>query len=177
MKSNVIFVKFHTRLQSTDFVLVVVLVHSPYKILFSSTSTKRIGLNRMHMPPAPFLIFRIFSRGTVPSYRTTTGPNSHFRIQSPLSSDIRLPTSVLRPPPSVFRHPSSVICHLSSVICLPSSVFRHPSSVIRLPTSVLRPPSSVICLPSSVFRLPSSLFHLPSSVLHQLPKGLIPGRL
>jgi len=37
MKSNVIFVKFHTRLQSTDFVLVVVLVlvlvPRPYKIL------------------------------------------------------------------------------------------------------------------------------------------------
>jgi hypothetical protein len=31
MKSNVIFVEFHTRLQSTDFVLVVVLVLHPLR--------------------------------------------------------------------------------------------------------------------------------------------------
>jgi hypothetical protein len=35
------------------------------------------------VPPAPFLIFRIFSRGIVPPYRTTTGPTSEFLI--PLS--------------------------------------------------------------------------------------------
>ena len=34
MKFNIIFVKFHTRLQNTDFVLVVV----PYKILISRTN-------------------------------------------------------------------------------------------------------------------------------------------
>jgi len=43
------------RFQSTDFVLVVVLVLVPYKILISRTttrtSTKRIRLNRMHTPP------------------------------------------------------------------------------------------------------------------------------
>ena len=33
MKSNAIFMKFHTRLQSTDFVVVLVLVPRPYKIL------------------------------------------------------------------------------------------------------------------------------------------------
>ena len=51
-ESNVIFVKLHMRLQSTGFVLVVVLV--PYKILISRarTSTKRIRLNRMHTPCA-----------------------------------------------------------------------------------------------------------------------------
>jgi len=50
-ESNVIIVKFHMGLQSTDFVLVVV----PHKILISRTSTrtstKRIRLNRIHTPP------------------------------------------------------------------------------------------------------------------------------
>ena len=48
MKSNVIFVKFHTRLESTDFVVVLVLVLVPYKILISSTRTrtKRIRVTR-----------------------------------------------------------------------------------------------------------------------------------
>jgi len=54
-ESNVIFVKFHTRLQSTDFVVVLV----PYKILISRTSTrtrtKRIRLNRIHTPCASTL--------------------------------------------------------------------------------------------------------------------------
>ena len=51
MKSNVIFVKFRTRLQSTDFVVVLLV---PYKILISRTSTrtrtKRIRLNRTYTP-------------------------------------------------------------------------------------------------------------------------------
>ena len=53
-ESDVVFLKLHMRLQSTDFVLVVALV--PYKILISRTrtrtSTKRIRLNRMHTPCA-----------------------------------------------------------------------------------------------------------------------------
>ena len=54
MKSDVIFVKFHPRLRSPDFVvvLVVVLVLVPYKILISRTRTKRIRLIRMHTPCA-----------------------------------------------------------------------------------------------------------------------------
>ncbi len=54
MKSNVIFVKFHTRLKSTDIVVVLVLVLVPYKILISRT--KRIRLNRMHTACALNLI-------------------------------------------------------------------------------------------------------------------------
>jgi hypothetical protein len=38
------------------------------------------------VPPAPFLIFRIFSRGIVPPYRTTTGPTSEFRFPPALCS-------------------------------------------------------------------------------------------
>jgi hypothetical protein len=61
MKSNVIFVMFHTRLQSVDFVvvLVVVLVLVPFIALISrtSTSTKRIRLNRMHLRLAPSALY------------------------------------------------------------------------------------------------------------------------
>ena len=48
--------QFHTRLQSTDFVLVVVLALVPYKILISRTRMKRIRLYRMHTPCALNLI-------------------------------------------------------------------------------------------------------------------------
>ena len=73
MKSNVIFMKFHTRLQSTDFVIVLVLPESSSSSFscscstlhhitisrtfrFSRTSTKRIRLNRMYTPCALNLI-------------------------------------------------------------------------------------------------------------------------
>jgi hypothetical protein len=51
MKSNAIFIKFHTRLQNTDFVLVLV----PIKFWFTRTRTKRIRLDCMHKPCASTL--------------------------------------------------------------------------------------------------------------------------
>jgi len=85
MKSNVISVKSHTWLQSTDFVVVLVLVPRPYKILIHEDEYEKnqIGshvyamrpfspkpIYRYVLPcalsPAPFLIFRI--------------PHSNFRI-------------------------------------------------------------------------------------------------
>ena len=81
MKSNAIFMKFHTRLQSTDFVLVVlVLVPRTYKILIHEDEDEKnqIRSHAYALRPVLFSAFRIFSRGIVPSYRTTTGPTSEF---------------------------------------------------------------------------------------------------
>jgi len=69
--------------------------------------------------PATTSDFRIFSRGIVPPYRTTTGPLSEFRIST---SDFIFPL------PSDF-------CPLSSVLSLPSSVLGLPSPVRRHPTT------------------------------------------
>jgi hypothetical protein len=54
MKSNVIFVKFHARLQSTDFVvvLVVVLVPRPYKILIHEDEDEKNQIRSLAYAPA-----------------------------------------------------------------------------------------------------------------------------
>jgi len=76
--------------------------------------------------------FRIFSRGIVLPYRTTTGPTSEFCFPMHHALCPMLTTSHFHFPPSEFSHLSSVLCPLSSVLC-------HLSSVICLLSSVSLP--------------------------------------
>ncbi len=76
-----------------SFVVVVLEVVSnilvkDFRFSSTSTRTKRIRLDRMQSPCAFFYFseFRIFSRGIVPPYRTTTGPTSEFKGFCPLTS-------------------------------------------------------------------------------------------
>ena len=72
------------------------------------------------LSPDLFSDFRIFSRGIVPPYRTTTGPTSNFNNICPL------PTAY---------------CLLPSAFCLP------PSAYCLLPTALRPPPSAFRPLP------------------------------